>query len=353
MAQGLPFVCPTKKADKHTMNNKKQGSGQPLVSVVIPNYNGDKYIINCLVSVFAQEYSNLEIIVVDDCSIDKSPSLLEEFNNIRLILNERNSGFAYSVNRGIEAAQGEYILLLNNDVVLNHDFVEKITQAAENSQRIFSVSSKMIRFKERDLLDDTGDFMNLFGWGWKRGDGMPVRFFRKPDRVFSACAGAGLYRSSVFDEIGIFDENHFAYLEDIDIGWRALIEGYENWYEPQAVCYHIGSATTAGGEKYSPFKVKISARNNIYLIYKNMPPVQIAVNLPFLAAGFGIKYLRFAAGGYGKEYREGFAEGCRNLKKLKKVPVKSKNIGSYLKIEAKLAVNVFRYASEKVFSRLV
>ena len=84
-----------------------------------------------------------------------------------------------------------------------------------------------------------------------------------------------------------------------------------------------------------------------------MPPVQIAVNLPFLAAGFGIKYLRFAAGGYGKEYREGFAEGFRNLKKLKKVPVKSKNIGSYLKIEAKLAVNVFRYASEKVFSRLV
>ena len=335
------------------MRNNKSEKEQPLVSVVIPNYNGEKYIVNCLLSVFAQEYSNLEIIVVDDCSLDKSQALLKEFKNIQLIVNQCNSGFAYSVNRGIEAANGEYILLLNNDVVLTHDFVEKISLSAVNKEKVFSVSSKMIRFKERDLLDDTGDFMNLFGWGWKRGDGMPVRFFKKPDRVFSACAGAGLYRSSVFQEIGLFDENHFAYLEDIDIGWRALIEGYENRYEPRAVCYHIGSATTADGERHSNFKVKIAARNNIYIIYKNMPALQIIVNSPFLVFGFTIKYLYFQRKGYAGEYRAGVKEGLQKMRKLKRVKVKRKNIQNYLQIEMKLTVNVIRFFVESAALKLL
>jgi len=335
------------------MNNNKMNRERPLISVVIPNYNGEKYIINCLLSVFAQEYTYLEIIVVDDCSTDQSLTLLEEFKNIRLIKNAQNSGFAYSVNRGIEAARGKYILLLNNDVVLNHDFVEKITQAAENKDNVFSVSSKMIRYKERDLLDDTGDFMNLFGWGWKRGDGMPVRFFRKSDRVFSACAGAGLYRSSVFQEIGLFDENHFAYLEDVDIGWRALIEGYENRYEPNAVCYHIGSATTADGERHSDFKVKIAARNNIYIIYKNMPSLQIIVNSPFLVFGFSIKYLYFQRKGYAREYRAGVKEGLQKMRKLKRVKVKRKNLKNYLQIEMKLTVNVMRFFVESAALKLL
>lgn len=315
---------------------------------MIPNFNGEEFINNCLDSVFEQQYPDMEVIVVDDCSTDSSMEMLEERENIRLICNDKNSGFACSVNRGIEAAQGEYILLLNNDVVLDTDFIDVMCSAIEKEDRVFSVSSKMIRYRERELLDDTGDFMSILGWGWKRGDGMPVRFFDKADQVFSACAGAGLYRSSVFDEIGLFDENHFAYLEDIDIGWRAMIYGYQNRYEPGARCFHIGSATTAGGEKYSPFKVEISARNNIYLVYKNTPALLLAVNMPFLAAGFGIKYCHFLRLGYGEAYKKGIQEGFKNLDRLKKVAVNRKNWKNFARIEVKLLLNTFRYGAEKI-----
>ena len=97
-----------------------------------------------------------------------------------------------------------------------------------------------------------------------------------PAKIFSACGGAVLYRREVFDQIGLFDEAHFAYLEDVDVGYRAQICGYENWYEPQAVVYHKGSAAT--GSRHNTFKVSHASRNNIYLIYKNMARWQILIN---------------------------------------------------------------------------
>ena len=103
------------------------------------------------------------------------------------------------------------------------------------------------------------------------------------------CGGAAIYRKKIMEKIGYFDEEHFAYLEDTDIGYRARIYGYENWYAPDAVVYHVGSGTS--GSRYNHFKTRYSSRNNIYLIYKNMPLLQIILNLPFLVAGFLIKFL--------------------------------------------------------------
>ena len=103
--------------------------------------------------------------------------------------------------------------------------------------------------------------------------------------IFASCAGADIYRKKVFEKIGYFDEEHFAYLEDIDVGYRARIFGYENWYVPAALVYHVGSGTS--GSRYNQFKTRYSSRNNIYLIYKNMPVLQIILNLPFLVPGFG------------------------------------------------------------------
>lgn len=117
------------------------------------------------------------------------------------ILNEKNSGFAVSVNNGIRVARGRYVLLLNNDVVVADDFVEKLYQAIDKDERIFSVSSRMIRYYERDKIDDTGDFYNVLGWAYKRGDGKNVSRLLKSSSVFSTCAGAGIYRKSIFDEI--------------------------------------------------------------------------------------------------------------------------------------------------------
>ncbi|MBK5244418.1 MAG: glycosyltransferase family 2 protein [Eubacteriaceae bacterium] len=320
------------------------------VSIIIPNFNGEKYIGNCLDSLMEQTFDHLgksEIIVVDDCSKDNSVNIIKNFQDVRLIENSENSGFARSVNQGIRASSGDYCLLLNNDVVVDGDFVKNLYEHIAGNPRVFSVSSKMIRYYERDKLDDAGDFYNILGWAFKRGDGAKLNRYDKPTAIFSTCAGAGIYRRSILDEIGLFDEAFFAYMEDVDLSYRGLIFGYENHYEPKAFCYHIGSATTADGEKYSPFKVNISARNNVYVAYKNMPLVQLILNSPFLVLGFLVKYLLFIKRGYGNDYKEGIQEGLKTLGKIQKVPVQSKNMGHYFWIQVQLVLNVFGFIDNK------
>lgn len=321
------------------------------VSVIIPNYNGENFIANCLDSLMVQSFSafgKLEIIVVDDCSTDTSVEIIKTYQNLRLLENPVNSGFDKSVNQGILASSGKYCLLLNNDVVVDRDFVKYLYLHIDDNPQVFSVSSKMVRYYERDKLDDTGDFYNLLGWGYKRGDGQSVNAYNKPTAIFSTCAGAGIYRRSVLAELGLFDEAFFAYMEDVDISYRGLINGYQNHYEPKAICYHIGSATTAEGQKYSPFKVQISARNNIYVVYKNMPLIQLLVNSPFLLLGFLIKYGLFLKRGFGRDYAAGIKEGLKNHKKITKVPFQLKNLGNYFFIEAQLVLNVFRQIKNKM-----
>ncbi len=321
------------------------------VSVIIPNYNGESFIANCLDSLMVQSFSNfghMEIIVVDDCSTDTSVEIIKTYKEVMLLQNPVNSGFDKSVNEGILASQGKYCLLLNNDVVADPDFVKYLYLHIDDNPRVFSVSAKMIRYYERDKLDDTGDFYNILGWGFKRGDGQSVNGHNKPTAIFSTCAGAGIYRRSILAEIGLFDEAFFAYMEDIDMSYRALINGYQNRYEPKAICYHIGSATTAEGQKYSSFKVQISARNNIYVAYKNMPFIQLVVNSPFLLLGFLIKYGLFLKRGFGRDYAAGIKEGLKNHKKMVKVPFQVKNLGHYFFIEMQLIVNVFRFIKNKM-----
>ena len=321
------------------------------VSVIIPNFNGENYIANCLDSILDQSFNQwgqIEIIVVDDCSSDDSINIIKGYKDVKLRKNTANSGFDKSVNEGIKASSGRYCLLLNNDVVVDHNFVKYLYEHIDKNPKIFSVSSKMIRYFERNKLDDTGDFYNIFGWAYKRGDGKRIGSYQKETSVFSTCAGAGIYRRSILDEIGLFDEAFFAYLEDVDISYRGLIFGYQNQYEPCAVCYHIGSATTAKGQKYSPFKVKISARNNIYMAYKNMPLIQLLINSPFLVVGFSIKYMLFLKRGFGKDYAAGIKEGLKTCSQIKKVPLQSKNIGHYFLIEIQLIFNVFRFILNKL-----
>ena len=258
---------------------------------------------------------------------------------------DKNYGFSYAVNEGIKRAKGEYVLLLNNDTVLKENFLEEILKVMESDKKIFSVSSKMIQHREHSLIDDAGDEFTLIGWAYKRGDGRPIREFNKEERVFSSCAGAALYRRDLFEELGYFDETFFAYLEDVDIGYRGNIYGYKSMYAPKAQVYHIGSATSGGG--YSAFKLKSSARNNVYVIYKNMPLLQLIINLPVLILGFIVKQRVFAGKGFGKEYYDGMIEGLKNLKKVKKIPFKMKHIGNYLYIEWRLIKNSFNYVYMK------
>ena len=324
------------------------------VTIVIPNYNGNHFMEPCLSSLSKQTYKNFHILVVDNASSDGSIEYMEEnYPDIELIKLQKNYGFSKAVNIGIQHSRTPYVILLNNDTTVDTRYVEEMVKAIEKSPKIFSVSSKMIQMYHPELIDSAGDLYTLLGWGVCRGCGRPVSNYTKYDEIFTACAGAAIYRRSVFDEIGYFDENHFAYLEDIDIGYRARIYGYYNMYCPTALVYHVGSGTS--GSKYNSFKVKLAARNNLYLNYKNMPALQLVLNFIPLAIGYFVKYLFFCKIGFGKDYKEGFIEGLQTAKLQKKVKFQFKHLGNYLVIEIDLIKYTFDYIkdwfSRKLFKK--
>lgn len=232
------------------------------------------------------------------------------------------------------------MLLLNNDIEVTPDFIEEMLAAIRRHKKAFSCAARMIQFHDRDRLDDAGNYYCALGWAYARGKGKDIHTCEKEEKIFASCAGAAIYRRKIFEKIGYFDEEHFAYLEDMDVGYRARINGYENWYAPKAMVYHVGSGTS--GSRYNHFKTRYSSRNNVYLIYKNMPLLQIILNLPFLIVGFGTKLLFFTLKGFGKEYLAGIKNGFQISKKDRKVPFKFRNLPNYLKIQVELWINIAR-----------
>lgn len=315
------------------------------VSIIIPNYNGMKFLPDCMEALEKQTTTDFETIIIDNASADDSVSWLREhYPQVQLVVNEKNEGFSGAVNQGIRLSKCPYVLLLNNDTEMTPDFVETMIKSIERSPRIFSVSPKMVQFHDREHLDDAGDLYCLIGWAFQRGVSRRADDFNRRTRVFAACAAAAIYRREIFEEIGYFDLLHFAYLEDIDVGYRARIAGYENWYEPSAVVYHVGSGTS--GSRYNEFKVKLAARNSIYLNYKNMPFLQLVLNAIPLMVGFLLKILFFQKIGFGKEYRDGLKEGIRTRKKCSRVPFRLRNFRNYVRIELELIGNTFVYAAQ-------
>lgn len=317
------------------------------VTVVIPNYNGIQFIENCLEALEKQKDAPaFEVLVVDNGSTDGSRQLVQQkFPKVKLIALDQNYGFCRAVNVGIKAAITQYVVLLNNDTEVFEDFLKNLYQRITRSHRIFSVSPMMIQSHHKELIDDAGDCYCALGWAFSRGKDKPVTDYEKLAYVTAACGGASIYRKQVFEEIGYFDETHFAYLEDVDVGYRARLYGYENVYEPKAKVYHEGSG--ASGSRYNAFKVAHSSRNSIYLIRKNMPVFQRILNLPFLMAGFLAKVLFFYKKGFGRLYCKGLWEGMRLPLKGKKVPFQKKYWKNYVKLQVELWRNVAIRLKEK------
>ena len=311
------------------------------VSVIIPNFNGIAFLDSVLASLEGQTLSNFEVILVDNGSTDGSCSFVTaNYPWVHMIELSENFGFCGAVNAGIRAAKAPYVLLLNNDTEVKEDFVEEMLAAIRRHKNAFSCGARMVQYHDRDRLDDVGNYYCALGWSFARGRGKDIHAYETEDKIFSVCAGAAIYRKKIIEKIGYFDEEHFAYLEDTDIGYRARIYGYENWYAPKAIVYHVGSGTS--GSRYNQFKTRYSSRNNIYLIYKNMPLLQIILNLPFLAVGFLIKFLFFAVKGMGKEYAAGIKNGFSISMKNKKVPFRIKHLPNYCKIQLELWINIIR-----------
>lgn len=315
-------------------------------TVIIPNYNGIAYLEKCLLSLEKQSQRDFITIVVDNGSMDGSSELVKEkFPQVKVIQLKENTGFCGAVNEGIKQAKTPYVILLNNDTEADSEYVNKMTIAIEEDEKLFSVSAKVLSMAEPEKIDDAGDLYSALGWARGRGCGKSADEYRKTAEVFASCGAGAIYRKKIMDEIGMFDSNHFAYLEDIDIGYRAKIYGYRNSFTPFGIVYHVGSGFS--GSKHNSFKIKLSSKNSIYLIYKNMPVFQIVLNLPFLILGFSIKYLYFLKKGFGGIYLKGILKGIKLCTtpqgKANKVKFCWKNIGNYTKIQLQLWRNMVRF----------
>jgi GT2 family glycosyltransferase len=244
-----------------------------MIYIVIPNYNGLEHLETCFESVFRQSYKDFKVIFVDNGSADDSVKFTEQkYPTVSIIKKDFNTGFSVAVNLGIKKAledkNCEYILLLNNDVECADNFFEEIIKGFTD-ESIGSVACKMLNFFNRNKIDDTGNFIKLIGSPYRRGsEETDTGQYDRAGYVFGACGGAAIFKRGIFENIGLFDEDFFAYYEDVDFSFRMQLAGYKSFYNPKAVCYHKRGATTG---YISAFQTKLCEKNLIALRIKNYP----------------------------------------------------------------------------------
>ena len=251
----------------------------PRVSSIILNWNGRRYLEPCLESVLAQTFRDFEIIVVDNGSSDGSTDLVRaQFPAVRLIENQRNLGFAAANNQAIRATTSEFVATLNNDTRTDPGWLAALVSAMERAPGVGMCASKMVFAHQPDMINSAGICLDRAVIAWDRLGGQPDdRADDEPRSVFGACAGAALYRRAMLDQTGLFDEAFFAYLEDVDLAWRAQLAGWRALYVPQARVYHHHSATAQEG---SPLKRRLLGRNKVWLVVKNYPTPTLFRYLP-------------------------------------------------------------------------
>lgn len=239
-----------------------------LLSIVIPNWNGGHFMPTCLQALQAQTYPDLEVIVVDNASTDGSQDLLRnDYPDVTLIALPENRGFTGACNAGMEAANGEFICLLNNDTEVHPEWAAQAIAAFSEDERVGSVASKMLLFDQRDRIHTAGDLFTVNGRAvnrgvWENDEGQYDRI----EDVFSACGGSSIYRKTMLDDVGLLDDDFFFSGEDVDLGWRAQLRGWRCLYTPHAIVYHHLSAT-GGGVTSSYY----DGRNLIFILAKDVP----------------------------------------------------------------------------------
>jgi GT2 family glycosyltransferase len=283
------------------------------VTVVIPNWNGERFLELCLGSLRGQSFRDFETILVDNGSTDGSLGFVaEKFPEVKTISLGGNRGFAKAVNAGIEASATEFVALLNNDTEQDPGWLGSLVSAAEGHPESGLFASKLVDFHDREVLDGAGDAMRLSGLPYRLGHGERDRGqFDTPGHVFGACAAAALYRKEVFDDVGPFDEDFVSYCEDGDLSFRAQLAGYRCSYVPEAVVYHMGSASTGG--KRSETATRLGTRNSLSLLVKDLPLSAVVHILPFFAAGQLVRLITATATGALGAHLEGLAGAWRHL----------------------------------------
>ncbi len=261
------------------------------LSVIIPNWNGVKHLPICLNALNCQTYNDFDVILVDNGSADESVAYVKQNHPlVKVHAFPENRGFATACNAGVAESEAQYIALLNTDTKPHPDWIRSLVSAMDAaSPQVACLASKMLKMNLPDLIDDAGDILTWRGGTFKRGHGQPASRYNDPEEVFAPCAGAALYRRSVMNEMGGFDESFFAYLEDMDLGLRIRLAGYRCLFVPTAKVFHVGHGSALPHEHY----IFLIARNRIFLFLKNIPFILIVKHLASLTYGWLFYFLAF------------------------------------------------------------
>lgn len=269
----------------------------PLVSIVIVNYNGLEHLEDCLSTVTKTEYPNYEIIFVDNASSDGSVQYVEKIftvsSAIRIINNDHNLGATGGYNTGIIHAKGRYIAILNNDVEVSPNWLTPLIEMMEADESIAAVDAKYLNFYNRERFDNVaaaGRYVDYAGTVYARGaNEIDNGRYDKPVRIFAALT---LFRRSVFEEVGLFDEDFFYGYDEIDLAWRISLRGYKVMYVPSSKIYHKVSQTSRSGNSFRSGFYFMIKRNRLQMLIKNIPGERLlpALAVTLLEYGFYLLY---------------------------------------------------------------
>ncbi len=275
---------------------------QPLISIIVVNWNGVHLLDDCLSALERQTWQNREFILVDNGSKDGSAERLRcwagRLPKTQLLCLDQNTGFCRGNNLGIAKAHGEWLALINNDAIAEPNWLEELARFRDTAPRVGMVGSKILFQDPPGIIDKAG---HLIYWdGQNRGRGTMEQDkgqYDSPEEILWPDACAALYRKQLINETGGFDESFFAYGDDADLGMRARLLGWKAWYAPTAVVRHRHSATAGA---YSPLKIMLVERNRVLLALKNFP-LRLLLQNPYWSAK------RFLWHGYSATRRTGSA----------------------------------------------
>lgn len=288
------------------VTEKKSGT----ISVVIPTYNGKRYLSDCLDSLKNQIRKPDEIILVDDGSTDGTDSYVASFYpEVKLIRLDVNQGFAAAVNKGIHRANGSYIALLNNDTRPTPQWLFELVKTLDEKPSVGFCSSKMLFADRPNVINSIGIGFTRAGTAFDVGEGEEDgEKFSQSRPIFGACAGAAMYRRELFEDIGLLDEDFFMWYEDVDLSFRAQLAGYTCQYVPTAVVFHVGGGTASSNNK---LHIHYCTRNQVLVMVKNLPgPLRLTYfrRLTVVALKHSVKTLLkgqvSVAGGYLAAFRD-------------------------------------------------
>lgn len=282
------------------------------VTVVIVSWNSEKWLAQCLHQLMAQTLSPRAIIVVDNASTDDSAGVAASFEQVQLIRAGANLGFAAGNNLALNQCTTEFVALLNPDAFVEPDWLEQLITAACQHPEAAAFGSRQLTWSAPDILDGTGDAYHMSGLVWRTRWGADQQPEDLRERaIFSPCAAAALYRRAAVAEVGGFDDDYFCYVEDVDLGFRLQLAGYQALYVPQAVVQHVGSATTGGS--HSDFCVFHGHRNVVWTYVKNMPLLLFWLFLPLHLLFNLAALVRFSLSGQTKVIFRAKVDALRGL----------------------------------------